>query len=128
MPPSRAAESPAELMDRRYPPVHHSRFFRTESICGQADSRRHGRDPVQTIEHCEERETIEGHERKRQINQRKTAQPIMPGLMHRGRCQHADADRRESSQRGSAQAEALHQRRSEWTAQAVEKYVDANGQ
>ncbi len=60
------------------PAEHHAGAFRPEPIGGQFHGRRHGGDPVEAVEHGEQRQAVEREIGERQIEQRKPAQAVIP--------------------------------------------------
>ena len=62
----------AELMASEDPGEHHAGTFPAEAVSGQFHSWRHGRDPIKTIEHREQRQAIESEISERQIEQRQS--------------------------------------------------------
>src|SRR4029077_20020189 len=70
--------SSADLMARKNPAKHHSGALPSETVGGEFYRGRNGRDPVEAVEHRKQREAVEREARERQIEQRKSAQPVVP--------------------------------------------------
>src|SRR6516165_4978484 len=68
----------ADLMTGEDPAEHHAGAFAAETISGQFYRRWHGRDPIKTIEHREQRQAIEREISERQIEQRQSTQTVIP--------------------------------------------------
>ncbi|CAG9187835.1 hypothetical protein BVI2075_100029 [Burkholderia vietnamiensis] len=76
-------EGRAELVAGDDPAEHDGRRRLAEHVGGEPHGRRHGRDPVEPVEHREQRQPEEvDAERMRQIDQRQPAQPVVPEQQH----------------------------------------------
>ncbi len=65
-------------MAGKNPAEHHAGLFPAEAIGGELHRRRHGRDPVEAVEHREQRQAVEREIGERQIEQRQPAQAVIP--------------------------------------------------
>ena len=68
----------ADLVAGKNPAEHHAGLFPAEAIGGEFHRRRHGGDPVEAVEHREQRQAVEREVGERQIEQRQPAQAVIP--------------------------------------------------
>ena len=66
------------LVAGKHPPEHHAGLLRAEAVGRQFHGRRYGGDPIETVEHSEQRKAVEREIGEGQVEQRKAAQPVIP--------------------------------------------------
>ena len=73
-----AAVRRAQLMAGKDPAEHQVGALGAELLRGEPHGRRHGRDPVEPVEHREQRQAVEREIGERQEQQRQAAQAVIP--------------------------------------------------
>jgi len=68
----------ADLVAGEHPPDHHAGLLRAEAVGRQFHGRRYGGDPIETVEHGEQRKAVESEIGERQIDKRQPPQAVIP--------------------------------------------------
>jgi hypothetical protein len=114
----------AELMAGKDPAEHQVGALRPEPLRGEPHRRRHGRDPVEAVEHRKQRQAVEREIGERQEQQRQAAQAVIPEqqpaivVAVRQPARDDGADEIEDAHRGE-QARGLHLRNAEIEAHRI---------